>query len=98
MLYLRYCIKNRTFFQHRVFSLGASDLCPGGNGAVQPVQGCGRRGDTGERGDAGGENGAVHTHIVGILLHKLLPPGLLYIVFQLHTQIAVIPGVGKTAV
>ena len=40
----------------------------------------------------------VHAYIVGILLYKFLPPGSLNVVFQLHTQIAVVPGVSQTAV
>ena len=39
------------------------------------------------------QNSAVHAHIIRILLYEFLPPGLFHIVFQLHTQIAVIPGV-----
>ena len=44
------------------------------------------------------QNGAVLSHIVGVLLHELLPPCLLDIVLQLHAQRAVVPGVGQTAV
>ena len=44
------------------------------------------------------KNRTVHTYIVGILLYKLLPPGTLYIVLKLHTQITVIPGIGEAAV
>ncbi len=44
------------------------------------------------------QNGAVHTYVVGTLGDKLAPPGLLHIVLQLHAQISVIPGIGKSAV
>ena len=44
------------------------------------------------------QDGAVHAHVVGILLDELFPPGSLYIILQLHTQISVIPGVGQAAV
>ena len=44
------------------------------------------------------QNGGVQTHIVGVLLDKLLPPGLLHVVLQLHAQGAIVPGVGKAAV
>ena len=44
------------------------------------------------------QNRAVHAHIVGILLYKLLPPGALYVILQLHAQITVIPGVRQTSV
>ena len=44
------------------------------------------------------ENGRVLPHIIGTLLDELFPPGLFYIVFQFHTQGAVIPGVGQSAV
>ena len=44
------------------------------------------------------EDGAVQAHVVGAFLDKLLPPGPLHIVFELHPQGAVIPGVGKPAV
>ena len=40
----------------------------------------------------------VHPYIVGIFLYKLLPPRFFHIIFQLHAQIAVIPGVGKAAI
>ena len=44
------------------------------------------------------EDGGVLAHVVGVLLDELLPPGLLHVVLQLHTQRAVVPGVGQTAV
>ena len=44
------------------------------------------------------QDGGVQTHIIGILLDELLPPGLLYVVFQFHTQRAVVPGVGQAAI
>ena len=44
------------------------------------------------------QNRAVHAHIVGRLLDKFLPPGFFYVIFQLHTQISIIPGIGKASV
>ena len=44
------------------------------------------------------QDGAVQADVVGVLLNKALPPGALDVVFQLHTQRAIVPGVGKTAV
>ena len=44
------------------------------------------------------QNGGVQTHVVGVLLDELLPPGLLHVVLQLHAQGAVVPGVGQAAV
>ena len=44
------------------------------------------------------QDGSVLTHIVRTLLDKLLPPGPLHIVFQLHTQRAIVPGVGQPTV
>ena len=44
------------------------------------------------------EDGGVQTHVVGVLLNEFLPPSLLDVVFQLHTQRAVVPGVGQAAV
>ena len=41
---------------------------------------------------------AVYADVVRILHDEFLPPGFLYIVFQFHSQRAVIPGIGKTAV
>ena len=41
---------------------------------------------------------AVYSHIVRRFLDKFLPPGTFYIVLQLHAQISIIPGIGKTAV
>ena len=41
---------------------------------------------------------AVHTYIVGAFHNKLFPPGLFHIILQLHAKVAVIPGVGKSAV
>ena len=44
------------------------------------------------------QNGGVQAHVVGVLLNELLPPCLFHIVFQLHTQGTVVPGVGQSAV
>ena len=44
------------------------------------------------------EDGGVLPHVVGVLLDKFLPPGLLDVVLQLHAQGAVVPGVGQAAV
>ena len=44
------------------------------------------------------EDGGVQTHVVGVLLHEFLPPGLLDVVLQLHAQGAVVPRVGQAAV
>ena len=44
------------------------------------------------------QNGTVHTHIITVPRDELLPPGLLHIIFQLHAQVTVIPGIRKTAV
>ncbi len=44
------------------------------------------------------EDGGVLPHVVGVLLDKFLPPGLLDVVLQLHAQGTVVPGVGKAAV
>ena len=44
------------------------------------------------------EDGGVLTHVVGVLLHELLPPGLFDVVLQLHAKGAVVPRVGQAAV
>ena len=44
------------------------------------------------------QDSGVQTHVIGVLLDELLPPGLLHVVLQLHAQGAVVPGVGQTAV
>ena len=44
------------------------------------------------------QQSGVQAHIVPGLLDKLLPPGFFHIVFEFHTQRAVVPGVGQTAV
>ena len=44
------------------------------------------------------EDGGVEPDIVGVFLHELLPPGALDVVFQLHAERAVVPGVGEAAV
>ena len=44
------------------------------------------------------ENRAVNADVPGTLLNKFLPPGLLYVVLEFHAKIAVIPGVGQSAV
>ena len=54
---------------------------------------------------AGGDPGlrvhqdrGVEADVVAVLLNELLPPGALDVVFQLHAQRAVVPGVGEAAV
>ena len=52
-------------------------------------------------GDPGGgvhQDGGVQTHVIVGLLDKLLQPGLLDVVLELHAQRAVVPGVGQAAV
>ena len=52
-------------------------------------------------GDPGGgvhEDGGIQTHVVVGFLNKLFHPGFLDVVFEFHTQRAVVPGVGQTAV
>ena len=44
------------------------------------------------------EDGGVQTHVVGVLLDELLPPGVLDVLLQLRAQRAVVPGVGQAAV
>ena len=44
------------------------------------------------------EDGGILPHVVGILLDKLLPPGPFHVIFQLHAQRTVVPGVGQAAV
>ena len=44
------------------------------------------------------QDGAVQAGVVRAFLDKLLPPGLLDVVLQLHAQGAVVPGVGQAAV
>ena len=44
------------------------------------------------------EDGGILSHVVGVLLHEFLPPGLFDVVLQLHAQRTVVPGVGKAAV
>ena len=44
------------------------------------------------------QDGGIQAHVIGVLLNELLPPGLLDVVLQLHTQRAVVPGVGQAAV
>ena len=44
------------------------------------------------------ENGAIQPYIIAAFGDKFAPPGLLDIIFKFHTQRAIIPGVGKTAV
>ena len=44
------------------------------------------------------QNGGVQPHVVRALLHKLLPPGALYVVFKLYAKGAVIPRVRQAAV
>ena len=44
------------------------------------------------------EDRGVEPDVVGIFLHELLPPCALDVVFQLHAERAVVPGVGEAAV
>ena len=44
------------------------------------------------------QNSTVNAYVVGALHDELLPPGFLYIIFQFHTQVAIIPGIGQAAV
>ena len=44
------------------------------------------------------QNGGIQAHVVGGLLNKLLHPSLFDVVFEFHTQGAVVPGVGQAAV
>ena len=44
------------------------------------------------------QNSTVHTYIIGIFHHAFLPPCLLHVIFQFHTQITVIPGIRKASV
>lgn len=44
------------------------------------------------------QNSTVHPYIVWAFHDEFFPPGFFYIVFQLHAKVAVIPGVGKSAV
>ena len=44
------------------------------------------------------QNGTVDTDIILGLLYEFLPPGLFNVVFQLYTQVSVIPCIGKTAI
>ena len=44
------------------------------------------------------EDRGVKSHVVGVFLHELLPPGALDVVLQLHAERAVIPGVREAAV
>ena len=44
------------------------------------------------------QDGGVQTHVVIGLLYELFQPRLLDVIFELHTQRAVVPGVGKAAV
>ena len=44
------------------------------------------------------EDGGVLADVVGVLLHELLPPGLLDVVLQLDAEGAVVPRVGEAAV
>ena len=41
---------------------------------------------------------AVHAHVVLALLYELLPPGTLDVVFELHAQRAIVPGVCQAAI
>ena len=44
------------------------------------------------------QNRRIQAHIVRAFLHKFLPPGLFYIVFQFHAQGTVVPGIGQPSV
>ena len=44
------------------------------------------------------QNSTVHPYIVWAFHNEFFPPGFFHIVFQLHAKVAVIPGVGKSAV
>ena len=44
------------------------------------------------------EDSGVEPDVVGVFLHELLPPRALDVVFQLHAERAVVPGVGEAAV
>ena len=44
------------------------------------------------------DDGGVKAYVIGGLLDEFLPPGLFHVVFELHAQGAVVPGVGKSAV
>ena len=44
------------------------------------------------------EDSCIKTYVVGILLNKLFPPCVLYVVLKLNTQRTVVPGVCKTAI
>ena len=44
------------------------------------------------------DDGCIQAHIIGRLLDKLLQPCLLDIILKLHTQRAVVPGIGQTAI
>ena len=44
------------------------------------------------------EDRGVEPDVVGVFLHELLPPCALDVVFQLHAERAVVPGVGEAAV
>ena len=44
------------------------------------------------------QDGGVQPHVIGGFLDEFLPPGALDVVLQLHTQRAVVPAVGQTAV
>ena len=40
----------------------------------------------------------VYTDIVRIFLNKFLPPCFFYVIFQFHTEISIIPCIGKTSI
>ena len=44
------------------------------------------------------QDGGIQAHIVGAFLDEFLPPGALDVIFQLHAQGAVIPGIGQSAI
>ena len=44
------------------------------------------------------QDSAVHAHVIPVPCDKFLPPGLFYVILQLHAKIAVIPGICQSAV
>ena len=44
------------------------------------------------------QNGAIYARIMGIFLYEFFPPRLFDVIFQLHAQRTVVPGIGETAV
>ena len=44
------------------------------------------------------KDGAVYTYVVGVFHDEFFPPCAFYVVFQLHTQVSIVPGVCQSAV